>query len=273
MNDTAETSDDDTAAADSAAAVARAYAAEVTAELDAVLDGALKAAYLHGSAVFGGWTAERSDVDILFLTADDLSAAAASRAGQALLSAADGCPGRGGLESSVVTAGAAARPGPPWPFVLHVGVREGNQVLYSGREHGGDTDLLMHYVACRAAGVALTGPPPEAAIGAVSRPLVLEYLAGELGWGLANSPENYAVLNACRALAYLRRGQIIGKVAGGQAALDEGSGPADVVRRALDQQRARTPERSPRPDAVAFVEEVAAALRAAAATPGASPPA
>ena len=254
-----------------AAGVPRAYAAELTAELDAVLDGALTAAYLHGSAALGGWTAERSDVDILFVAADGLGAAGAARAGHALLRAADGCPGRG-LECSVVTAGAAARPAPPWPFVLHVGVRDGEQVLHSGREGAGDADLLMHYAVCRAAGVRLTGPSPDAAIGVVDRPVILGYLAGELGWGLANAAESYAVLNACRALAYLRHGRIVAKVTGGLAALDDGSGPAEVVRRALDQQRARAPERPAGPEAVAFVQRVAAALRAAAAAPSASPP-
>ena len=60
MNDTADID---------AAAVARAYAAEVTAELDTLLGGALTAAYLHGSAALGGWNPARSDVDILFVAA------------------------------------------------------------------------------------------------------------------------------------------------------------------------------------------------------------
>jgi hypothetical protein len=248
-----------------AAAEARAYAAELTAELDTGLDGALTAAYLHGSAALGGWTPERSDVDILFVAADDLSAAAAASAGHALLRAADDCPGRGGLECSIVTAGAVARPAPPWPFVLHVGARDGQQKLYRGQERAGDADLLMHYAVCRAAGVTLTGPPPQAAIGAVARALILSYLADELGWGLANASESYAVLNACRAQVYLRHGEIVGKVAGGLAVLDDGSGPAEVVQRAVDQQRARAPERPAGPDAVAFVQRVAAALKAEAA--------
>jgi hypothetical protein len=125
----------------------------------------------------------------------------------------------------------------------------------------------MHYAVCRAAGVTLTGPPARAAIGAVARPLILSYLADELGWGLANAPESYAILNACRAQVYLRQGEIVGKVAGGMAVLDDGSGPAEVVRRALDQQRARARERTAEPDAVAFVEQVTAALKAAAAAP------
>ena len=39
----------------------------LTAELGVSLGGALTAAYLHGSAALGGWNAERSDVDVLFV--------------------------------------------------------------------------------------------------------------------------------------------------------------------------------------------------------------
>src|SRR5262245_53745262 len=110
-----------------AAQMPRAYAAQLTSALAGVLgrvptasmdsaqadalDIRLTAAYLHGSAVLGGWLAERSDVDILFVVADDAVAAAPVMA-ELLLNAAAGGPGRG-LECSVVTAGQAARPAPP----------------------------------------------------------------------------------------------------------------------------------------------------------------
>ncbi len=261
--------DHDAAAALRAGAAPRAYAATLTAQLAAALDGALTAAYLHGSAALGGWIPERSDVDILFVVPDDIGAAAAAEAGRTLLSAAVGCPGRC-LECSIVTASAAARPAPPWPFVLHVGFRDGEQALHLGADRDGDADLLMHYAVCRAAGIALAGPPPRAGIGAVGRAVILGYLAGELGWGLANAPENYAVLNACRALVYLKQGRIVAKVAGGLAALEDGGGPPDVLRRALDQQQGRAPERAAGPDAVAFVQRVAAMLSAEASRAGAS---
>lgn len=261
-----------------AAGAPRAYAAEVTARLRAALGGALTAAYLHGSGALGGWNAERSDVDILFLVADDIAPRAAALAGEVLLSATVGCPGRC-LEASVVTVSAAARPAPPWPFVLHVGYRDDEQVLHTGAMSRGitgrqeDPDLLMHYAVCRAAGLVLAGPPPRQAIGPVDRRIVLGYLAGELGWGLANAPENYAVLNACRALVYLRHGRIVAKVAGGLAVIEDGGWPAGLIRRALDQQQARAREQAPGQDAVAFVRGVAEQLRAAAAAPSASPPA
>lgn len=249
----------------------RAYATRLTRDLDALLGGTLAAAYLHGSAALGGWLAERSDVDILFVVDDDVVRQAAP-AGSDPLMAASGlltrsgarCPGRG-LEASIVTISQAAQPAPPWPFVLHAGVGDGGRTLVRGDTRSGDPDLLMHYAVCRAAGVTLAGPPPAAVIGAVRRPQILAYLADELGWGLANAPESYAVLNACRALVYLNEGRIVSKVAGGLAALDRGIGPAGLVRRALDQQQDRVPERAAGPDAILFVRQTAAALSVAAA--------
>src|SRR5262249_46929456 len=111
--------------------------------------------------------------------------------------------------------------------------------------------------------VTLAGPPPEATIGVVDRPHVLSYLADELGWGLANAPECYAVLNACRALVYLSEGKIVSKIAGGLAALDRGIGPAGLVRRALDQHEASGAGGAEGLYVTRFVRESAAALSAA----------
>jgi hypothetical protein len=254
----------------------RAYATQLAGDLDALLGGALTAAYLHGSAALGGWLADRSDVDILFVVADELAGQAA-QAGSDPLTAVGGllahsgarCPGRG-LECSIVTISQAARPAKPWPFVMHASFGDDGQTLVRGDTRTGDPDLLMHYAVCRVAGITVTGPPPTGAIGVVPRPQILAYLAGELGWGLANAPESYAVLNACRALVYLSDGTIVSKIAGGLTALDRGIGPPGLVRRALDQQQARAPEHAAGPDAIRFVTESAATLNAAAA--GRTPP-
>jgi Domain of unknown function (DUF4111) len=259
-----------------AAADPRAYATQLAGDLDGLLGGALTAAYLHGSAALGGWLADRSDVDILFVVADELADQAAQAGNDPLtavgcLLARSGarCPGRG-LECTIVTISQAARPAKPWPFVMHAGFGDSGQTLVRGDSRPGDPDLLMHYAVCRVAAITVAGPPPVAVIGAVPRPQILAYLAGELGWGLANVPESYAVLNACRALVYLNDGRIVSKIAGGLTALDRGIGPPGLVRRALDQQQARAPERPAGPDAIRFVMESAAALSGAAA--GRRPP-
>ena len=229
-------------------------------------DGVLQAAYLHGSAALGGWVPGRSDVDLLLVAADGVSSAAVKRMGEVLGEGAGRCPGRE-LECSVVTVAQARQPRPPWPFVLHVtaGLGKPGRVVRPGRRSPGDPDLLMHYAVCRAAGWAVCGPAPQDLIGVVSRRAILGYLAGELGWGIGHAPEAYAVLNACRALVYLTDHKIVSKIAGGTAVLSRGTGPAEVIERALAQQRGSEPDQPPASDAVSFVHATAATLRSAAA--------
>jgi hypothetical protein len=248
-----------------------AYARLVTEQVGASLGGRLRAAYLHGSAVLGGWVPERSDVDMLFVTEDGVPGADLAAVAATLTALRPVCPGRG-LECSLVGLGQAARPQAPWPFLLHVATASGGGQprVVSGADHAGDPDLLMHYTVCRSAGWPVCGPRPLELIGSVPRPAVLSYLAGELGWGIEHGTEAYAVLNACRALVFLADGRIVSKVAGGRIALDRRLGPRAVLRRALDQQRGSAPEQEAAPGAVEFVLAAAAALRSAAAAPGGS---
>lgn len=125
----------------------------------------------------------------------------------------------------------------------------------------------MRFAACRAAGWPVCGPPAAALIGVVPRRMILGHLADQLGWGIEHAPEAYAVLNACRALIYLTDQQIVSKIAGGEAVLRRGAGPAEMIHRALDQQRGREPDRPPARDAIAFVLATAATLRSAANDP------
>ncbi len=243
-----------------------AYARALAGQLMVLAEGVLQAAYLHGSAALGGWRPGRSDVDMLFVAADGVSSATVTRMGEVLRAGAAGCPGRE-LECSVVTVAQARQPAPPWPFVLHVTAGPGRpgRAVRPGRRSPGDPDLLMHYAVCRAAGWPVCGPPPQDLIGVVPRRAILDYLAGELGWGLEHAPEAYAVLNACRALIYLTDHTIVSKIAGGQAVLSRGTGPAKAIERALAQQRGSEPDQPPAYDAVSFVLATAAMLRSAAA--------
>ncbi len=230
----------------------------------------MRGAYLHGSAALGGWVAARSDVDILLVVSDEMDAGRVRAVGELLVAADAGCPGAG-LEVSLVTADQAARPRPPHAFLLHGGHdRDGLRLVY-GTEVGGDPDLIMHYVACREAGVTLYGAPARELIGPVGRGAVLGYLASELDWGIEHGTESYAVLNACRALEFLDGGRVVSKVAGGEAALARGGGPAELIRQALDQQRALAPARPPGPAAIELAREVGARLASAAAALASEP--
>lgn len=200
---------------------------------------------MHGSAALGGW-GPGSDLDMLVTVRDgsDIDWAAA---GRLLLSAVLPEPV---LELSVVVEPDAARPEAPWPFLLHVDHAGHRAVVDNG---GGDPDLLMHYVVARTAGITLFGPPAMEAFGPVPRATVLSYLIEELRWGLAEADQRYAVLNACRALAYLREGAVLSKIDGGRWALRAGWSD-ELIEAALDAQAAGSDLGPSTPAARDFVE-------------------
>jgi hypothetical protein len=221
----------------------------------------LVGAYLHGSAVLGGWLPTQSDVDLLVVLQEETPTETLVAVEHALVDSIAACPGTG-LECSVVLAGQAASPAPPWPFLLHV-QSSPRQVVRRVRGDcmDGDPDLLMHYAVSRAAGVSLFGPDPAAVIGVVPRVAILAYLVDELDWALAHGSEAYAVLNACRALVYAADGHLVSKISGGRRALDQKLGPADLIGRALDEQQGRIPPRPVSKQATEFVRGVANGLQ------------
>lgn len=227
--------------------------------LGELVDG-LIATYLHGSAALGGFMPGRSDIDVLVVCGDrPIDRNRLTAAVQMLQSMVGGCPGRG-VELSMVAQRQAREPGAPWPFVLHVSIGAGEETVVFGEDCGGDPDLVMHYVACRAAGIALRGPAPTELIGPVARADVLAYLRAELGWALEHAPEAYGVLNACRALAYLDRDQVLSKIDGARYALERGA-PPQLISSALAMQRGDQPNQPPSQAARRFIIEVGDALR------------
>jgi streptomycin 3"-adenylyltransferase len=197
----------------------RPQAALVAAFFEETLGSAASGVLVHGSAALGGWTSS-SDLDMLItsevLDQDWLVI------GRRLLNELSTGPS---VELSVVSAAAAARPEPPWPFLLHVNQAEGRAVADDGR---GDPDLVMHYLATRDSGLAITGQPVDAAVGVVPRTLVLRQMRDELTWAMEQADQRYAVLNACRALAYSRDGCVLSKIDGGVWALGHGFDAAIV---------------------------------------------
>jgi streptomycin 3"-adenylyltransferase len=238
------------------------YAAALAGDLAAASGGRLRATYLHGSAVLGGWVPDRSDVDVLFVVADDVAGPALTAMARVLAAAGPGCPGRE-LECSAVTVAAAREPRAPWPYLLHVVAGPDAQAakVHIGAEATGDRDLVMHYAVCREAGWPVVGPPPRELIGSIGTEAIIGYLADEMDWGLAHAPEAYSVLNACRAMIFLTDHAIVSKIAGAETALRRGIGPVHLIRRALGQQRGELPDQPPSADAISYVLATAAALR------------
>ncbi len=181
----------------------------------------LLGAYLHGSLALGGFTWEKSDVDLLFVAArvpEMPKRAAFLRAVLAL----DGEAPPKGIELSAVTRAAAENPVFPPPYFLHYSpahreTYRADLLGTLGTLCGEDPDLSAHFAVTRARGVALFGPPPAEMFGEVSR---ADYLRSV--WSDIQSAETdilrdpvYVILNLCRTAAYLEDGAIRSKAEGG----------------------------------------------------------
>ena len=71
------------------------YARRVTDRVRGCLGRRLRAAYLHGSAVLGGWVPDRSDVDMLFVAEDGARGLDVDALASVLAASAPEGPGRG----------------------------------------------------------------------------------------------------------------------------------------------------------------------------------
>jgi hypothetical protein len=240
------------------------YVSTVGRRLATILGPELVGFYLHGSAVLGGFTRARSDVDLLAVTATGLAADAKRRIADALSPRALPCPAAG-LELSVVTLASAMAPAPTPAFELHIATGpDFNVRIVDGRDHPGDPDLLLHFAVCREHGRRIgPGPPMSAVFGPVPRPWLLARLEAELTWALRHATVEYQVLNACRAWRFAEEGAWCSKLDGGSWALDRTGEAGDraVVELAIARQRSGSPYRLPAPDPDAVLALVERTLR------------
>jgi Domain of unknown function (DUF4111) len=193
-----------------------AYLGKVAAGLTRLLGPGLVGLYLHGSAALGGWSAERSDVDLLGVVARPLDQRVKRVVAARLLHPALACPAERGLELSLVTAAVAADPPPRPPFELHVTTAPPEPASNLGGLGAGDPDLLLYFAVCRRSGLAVTGAAPERVFAEPPRGRLLERAAAELRWALRHGSFAYRVLNACRAWRLLEDGALCSKVDAGR---------------------------------------------------------
>jgi len=195
--------------------VLEAYPAAVAAGLARVLGPALVGVYLHGSAALGGWSAERSDVDLLGVVARPLDRPAKRVISARLNHPSLVCPAAAGLELSLVTAAVAADPPRRPPFELHVTTGPAPQT-HLGGPAAADPDLLLHFAVCRRGGTAVTGPDPVEVFAEPPRAWLLERAAAELRWAVRHGSFAYRVLTACRGWRYLEDDVLGAKVESGR---------------------------------------------------------
>lgn len=169
--------------------------------------------YLHGSATMGAFQYLRSDFDMLAVVEEPLTKDEQRLVAELLMDPEMPCPGSG-LELSIVTDASLDIESHSPPFELHLSTVPEARTFVDGHGHPGDPDLLLHYAVARARGKAISGPSPEEMFPLIPRSWVLEAMADELGWALANATPGYAVLNAVRALRYAYTGELVSKPEG-----------------------------------------------------------
>jgi hypothetical protein len=192
-----------------------AYLAAVAGGLARVLGPVLVGVFLHGSAALGGWSAERSDVDLLGVVARPLGQRAKREIAARLHHPSLACPAARGLELSLVTAAAAGDPPRRPPFELHVATGPAPRT-HLGGAGAADPDLLLHFAVCRRSGLAVTGPGPVEVFAEPPRAWLLERVAAELGWAGTHGSFADRVLAACRAWRYLEDDVLGAKVESGR---------------------------------------------------------
>jgi hypothetical protein len=235
------------------------YVHEVADRLRAALGDGLLAVYLVGSGALGDWVPQRSDLDVMAISAGPLAPAQLDRVVGPLLHRALPCPARG-LELVVYNRDAIGAPTRRLGFELNLNTGSGlpDHVSFDPGAEPAHW-FLLDVAAARLHGRALFGPAPQALIGPVAEADLRAALIESLQWHREHEPTSAnAVLNACRSWRYAAEGTWSSKPDGGRWALDRGA-DAVLVREALASHAGATGELDPAAVAT-FLAEVAAAL-------------
>lgn len=209
---------------------------DVNAVLDALLSDAqhvlgdrLTGLYLHGSLAIGDFYPDRSDIDFVAVTEDDLPDELLSALTAMHARIAAGSKWGGELEGSYIPRDALRRYDPGRARHPHIERGGGLRV----EQH--DTDWVIQRHILRELGVSLLGPPPQTLIDPIQPDELRQAVSALLqGWwasvlhhsNLLPSPgyQDYAVLTMCRALYTLQHGTVVSKPVAArwaQAALGE----------------------------------------------------
>jgi len=181
--------------------------------------------YLHGSLAMGGFNPDRSDIDLLAVTRERISAKAKHDVTRLLLELSSApCP----VEISFLS-----RPDlVPWtfptPFDFHFSEKWRERIaadIASGAWRqwedtaAKDPDLAAHITVLRHRGIVLWGQPIDRVFPEVP---ISDYVAAiwdhDMRGAAASIGESpvYAVLNFCRVLLFLEEGRIASKDQGGE---------------------------------------------------------
>ncbi|MCP3739219.1 aminoglycoside adenylyltransferase domain-containing protein [Rossellomorea sp. BNER] len=184
------------------------------------LDENLIGVYLRGSLAMGCYHPEKSDIDLLVVVKEPLSATIKRTLINSLFTIEEEYPQKG-LEMSVVKEAVLNPFQHPAPFELHYSNAHKHHYINDPElilEGGEDRDLAAHVTIIKHRGRCLIGLPIQHVFGEVSSKDYLDSIifdienAGEQVW----KDPLYYILNLCRVLFYIRDKGIASKKEGGE---------------------------------------------------------
>ena len=178
--------------------------------------------YLHGSLAMGCFNSQKSDLDLILIVEDDITAEQKKAFIRNVVRFSEEAPEKG-FELSIVKREFCDPFVYPTPYELHFSntyleLAKTDPDAYIEKLHGTDKDLAAHFTIINHYGVPLYGASVSEVFGAVPK----EDYIDSIWFDVENAPEDilenpmYMTLNLCRVLAYLKDDLVLSKKAGGE---------------------------------------------------------
>lgn len=237
----------------------REYLISTRQAFEQILGGNLVGLYLCGSLVQSDFRADRSDIDLLGVVANELDETSRIELSARLAHDTSAVPARG-LETVLFTEHTAQHPVSelPYEFAISTGPEWQTEI----QQRGTAGDMLIDIVLCLQVGRTLFGASPDKVFRPVPLDLLHKALIEELHWHRqevqkrsSDTSFTNAILNAARSLHAAETGQILSKTQGGLWWLQRN--PSDrLVVEALDCRDSGQPPAIGPNAALVFVENV-----------------
>lgn len=178
--------------------------------------------YLHGSAVMGCFNEKKSDIDLMVVVNEEITAEAKKRYIDMVVRLNADAPEKG-IEMSIVRKAVCKPFVYPTPFDLHFSVGhlewyKANPTDYIAKMNGVDSDLAAHFTIIYHRGKCLYGEEITSVFEKVDREYYLDSIFSDIENAATDIITNpvYIILNLCRVLAYKQGGLILSKKEGGE---------------------------------------------------------
>ncbi len=235
------------------------YLASACERLRGALDHRLIGVYAGGSWALGDYKHGRSDLDLAVVVREPLSRELGDAVVGRLRHESLPCPARR-LELVVYRLDTARSGSAGADFELNLNT--GATTPLAVRSKGASGDAGAHWFpidrsVLSQAGIALWGPPADEVFAPIPRAALAPVVAESVRWHRDHPVDPAdAVLNACRALRFVKEGRWSSKPAAGRWAVDNGLAAAGLVSRARTGGASLDPE-----EVAAFLGAVEARLR------------